>query len=209
MYPTLARVHALAIGIMVHLASRPDAGAVGSDELRQRARLSTSYFDKIVADLRRHGLMRATRERGGGNVLGRAAMLISMRDIVAAMNAPLAGAARRRAPRPANGRPTARLSIELWDALETRQLEWLASVTLESMVQQWLRRESGAPAPVAAPAVPRDAGAASLVATTPNSVFALAAVLSRRGAAPMPDAGRTKRKLQADASARPDWSRPA
>ena len=35
MYPTLARVHALAIGIMVDLACRSRAGPVQSDDLRQ------------------------------------------------------------------------------------------------------------------------------------------------------------------------------
>jgi len=156
MYPTLARVHALAIGIMVDLACRSQAGPVTSEELRRRARLSVSYFDKIAADLRRHGLMRATRKSGAGNELGRAATQISMRDIVAAMDVPLAGAARPRARRLADGRATSRMSIDLWDAIEARQLEWLASVTLDSMVQDCLRRDRRPATAVGHPSGPSD-----------------------------------------------------
>ncbi len=181
MYPTLARVHALAIGIMVDLACRSRAGPVQSDELRQRARLSISYFDKIAADLRRHGLMRGTRRAGGGNELGRAAPLISVRDIVCAMHAPLAGAARPRAHRRTEGGPPSPVSVDLWEAVEARQLEWLGSVTLESLVQDWLRRETG-PAAERAAAERRSQAVAVLAATTPNSVFSLAATLTMRGA---------------------------
>lgn len=80
MYPTLARVHALAIAIMVDLACRSSAGPVPGEDLRRRVRLSISCFERIAADLRRHRLMRSARSRGRGDQLGRAASLISMRE---------------------------------------------------------------------------------------------------------------------------------
>jgi len=142
MYPTLARVHALAIAIMVDLACRSGGGPVPSEELRRRFRLSKSYFDKIAAELRRQRLMRSTRQPGGGNELGRAASLISMRDIVEAMQSPLAGAAQPRKFRGATGGAVP-MSTDLWAAVESRQLEWLGSVTLDSMVMDCLRSDRG------------------------------------------------------------------
>jgi Rrf2 family iron-sulfur cluster assembly transcriptional regulator len=164
MYPTLARVHALAIAIMVDLACRSGAGPVPSEDLRRRVRLSISYFERIAADLRRHRLMQSTRNRGRGNELGRAASLISMRDIVEAMHAPLAGAAHPHRRRDADVRAALPMSLELWDAVERRQLEWLGSVTLDDMVQDCLRRERSAGA-VPAPRL----GAAIALATTESN----------------------------------------
>jgi Rrf2 family iron-sulfur cluster assembly transcriptional regulator len=170
MIPTLGRIHAVAIAIMVDLACQSRGGPVATQSLRGHAGISDSYFEKIAARLRRHGLVHTVRGPGPGNTLGRAASDISVRDIVRAMETPLAGTSRPRAFATSSHWSACRLSVDLWDELEARQLDWLESVTLAAVAGDWLLRERDADGTnrpgggVAVPAAPARSIAATLCA---------------------------------------------
>jgi Rrf2 family cysteine metabolism transcriptional repressor len=80
-------VHAFAA--VGHLAAHPDRW-VPAAEICQHHRLARPYTLQILAWLSRADLVRSKRGMNGGYQLGRAAQDISLRDIVVALNRPVA-----------------------------------------------------------------------------------------------------------------------
>ncbi|MCE1194174.1 MAG: Rrf2 family transcriptional regulator [Acidovorax sp.] len=175
----------LAVSAMTDLALRQKARPVALSTISTRQGTSLSYLEQLFSGLRRAGLVDSTRGPGGGYTLARNPEQISVADIILAVENLKADdlqslesgqAARVRS-----------MTGELWTSFNARVLEYLQSVTLQSLVEQQLAKgvavEEAAAAPAAAskklPAKPRPLMARVGV---PNSVFALGAVplLQRR-----------------------------
>lgn len=86
LHHTLSRKACIAIAVMVDLELHADIGPVSLGPLSRRLQVSLSYLEQIVALMRRRGLLRASRGRGGGYVLGPGAYEISVADIIHALD---------------------------------------------------------------------------------------------------------------------------
>ncbi|HXQ46509.1 MAG TPA: Rrf2 family transcriptional regulator [Caulobacteraceae bacterium] len=125
-----------AVMAMTDLAGQGDGRTVALAEIAQRQQISLPYLEQLFARLRRKGLVLSARGPGGGYRLAREAELVSIADIVAAVDEPL------RATRCAGGesligcmRGGARcLTHDLWEETGRRIEDFLASVSLADVV---------------------------------------------------------------------------
>jgi Rrf2 family iron-sulfur cluster assembly transcriptional regulator len=107
----------------------------------ERQRVPVRYLEQIFQRLRRAGLVAARRGPGGGYRLARAASEITLRDVVEAVEGPIAservgaGARARRAA----GMPSPYEPAFLWAPLSSRLGDALAEVTLETLCRDAAR----------------------------------------------------------------------
>ncbi len=153
-----------AVNALIDLALRAPSGPVALASISQRQRISLSYLEQLFSRLRRMGLVESTRGPGGGYTLARDAQLISVAEIVAAVEESLEDASMDgRAPD---------LSAALWHRLGGVMLQHMGTITLDSLVkeqiQQGVRVEPRPVRRALAPAVPVKPART----LAPNSVFA-------------------------------------
>jgi Rrf2 family cysteine metabolism transcriptional repressor len=77
------------IRVLVTLARQSDGRCLSLAEIARREKLPHAYLEQLVRDLRRAGLVTATRGQAGGYLLGREAEAITMTDAVRALEGPL------------------------------------------------------------------------------------------------------------------------
>jgi Rrf2 family protein len=78
------------IRVLVTLAAiGPDEGRLSLTQIARREKLPHAYLEQLVGDLRRAGLVTATRGQAGGYRLARPAAEIAMTDAVRALEGPL------------------------------------------------------------------------------------------------------------------------
>jgi Rrf2 family protein len=77
------------IRFLVTLARADEDGCLSLTEIAKREKLPHAYLEQLVRDLRRAGLVTATRGQSGGYALGRDAAAITMSDAVRALEGPL------------------------------------------------------------------------------------------------------------------------
>ncbi|MDO9074204.1 MAG: Rrf2 family transcriptional regulator [Rubrivivax sp.] len=160
-----------AVNALIDLALREAAGPVALATISARQQVSLSYLEQLFSRLRRDGIVESTRGPGGGYTLGRPSAQITVADIVTAVDDPLEGADGEGA---ADG-----LSQALWLRLNATMLQHMATITLESLVDEQKAqgatvetkpvRRAIAPQPVVR--TPRT--------TAPNSVFAFGRSFAR------------------------------
>lgn len=75
-----------AVTAMLDLALRAEQGPVSLAEISQRQGISLSYLEQLFAKLRSNGLVSSVRGPGGGYRLSRAGDLISVAQIIDAVN---------------------------------------------------------------------------------------------------------------------------
>jgi Rrf2 family transcriptional regulator, iron-sulfur cluster assembly transcription factor len=153
-----------AVNALIDLALRAPTGPVALATISQRQQVSLSYLEQLFSRLRRDGIVESTRGPGGGYTLGRDATQITVAQIVSSVDDPLDESA-------ADERSLG-MSRELWLRLNAVMLEHMATITLDSLVQEQVAkgvtvetrptRRPLAPAPVAKP----------VRTLAPNSVFA-------------------------------------
>jgi len=161
-----------AIAAMIDLALRQSATPVPLGDLAQRHRISMSYLEQMFAKLRQHALVESTRGPGGGYTLARAAQSISVADIIGAIED---GADPRSSAAPSDTSPSAQaLTQDLWDALQTTVLSYLATVSLQSLAdEQKAKGFEVKERKVAFKGVFQKPRQQAPRRSTPNSVFAL------------------------------------
>ena len=162
-----------AVTAMIDLALRQDTGPVTLAAISQRQGISLSYLEQLFGKLRRNYLVESTRGPGGGYSLGRKAVDITVADIITSVDEPLdATHCGGKANCGANG--TQCMTHDLWTALNAHVLEFLASVTLQKLVED---QHANGIAIDDRQAVKRPISAMPVVkpirVTAPNSVFAL------------------------------------
>ena len=159
-----------AVTAIIDVALREGAGPVALSDIGLRHQISMSYLEQIFSKLRQHGLVASTRGPGGGYTLGQRADGITVADIV--------GAVEGGADQPLKTKDTTQ---DLWDALNSKMVDYMQSITLRSLVLQQLAkgvRVEERPAPNRG--VFKKPKLASPRSTTPNSVFALGQSLLAR-----------------------------
>jgi Rrf2 family transcriptional regulator, iron-sulfur cluster assembly transcription factor len=159
-----------AVNALIDLALREAAGPVALATISARQQVSLSYLEQMFSRLRRVGVVESTRGPGGGYTLGREAALISVADIVSAVDDP----AETSAEGGGDG-----LSQALWQRLNETMLAHMATITLQSLVDE----QKAAGAAVETRPVKRAIAPAPAVrpprTTAPNSVFAFGRSFAR------------------------------
>jgi Rrf2 family iron-sulfur cluster assembly transcriptional regulator len=161
------------LDLALHCGSRP----VTLIAISSRQGISLSYLEQLFSKLRRHHIVESLRGPGGGYRLCRLLEEISVADIVAAVDdalfesdlAVMSEASRESA---------SRIDTEpLWASLSSKVTEYLASISLRALVDEKLAAGVSIEDPPLRKAIyPRAAAPAR--SRAPNSVFALADVLS-------------------------------
>lgn len=121
-----------ALRAMVELAARTarePGSLVTAEELASAQDMPLKYLEGILAQLRRSGLVISKRGAEGGYRLSRDAELISVADVVRAVDGPLA-AVRGEPPEDTEYAGAASGLLEVWIALRAAMREVLENVTL-------------------------------------------------------------------------------
>lgn len=123
-----------AVTAMLDLALHYDQGAVTLAEIARRQSISLSYLEQLFARLRRAGLVDSVRGPGGGYNLARDPSQISIAEVVIAINENIDA---RRCGGNANCNGDDRcLTHQLWEDLSARIYDFLAGITLGTLVSQ-------------------------------------------------------------------------
>ena len=123
-----------AVTAMLDLAMHGHDGPVTLAGISERQKISLSYLEQLFGKLRRRALVESVRGPGGGYHLARDASLVTVADIVRAVEEPLDSTQ-------CGGRENCRgdqrcMTHELWEELNTTVYGFLASVSLAQLVQK-------------------------------------------------------------------------
>lgn len=109
---------------------------VGARGISERQAIPARYLEQILQRLRRAGLVAGRRGPGGGYVLARPAAAITLRQIVEAVEGPLAAG-----PAPARAAPRTPYRPDfLWAGLAEGLAGVLARITLAQLCEEAARR---------------------------------------------------------------------
>ncbi|MDP9990314.1 Rrf2 family iron-sulfur cluster assembly transcriptional regulator [Variovorax boronicumulans] len=164
-----------AVTAMIDIALHGRSGPVTLASISLRQRVSLSYLELLFAKLRRNDLVESTRGPGGGYSLSRKAALISVADIVLSIEDHGNETTRRRAG--ADVDDSGRCEVEeLWASVNLRAVEFLKSISLQSLVDEQKAKGVQAATSVAGSRRTTVVGTPvrkPFVVDAPNSVFAL------------------------------------
>ena len=123
-----------AVTAMIDLAQRQANGPVTLAGISERQKISLSYLEQLFGKLRRHSIVASVRGPGGGYRLARGMNEVSVADIIAAVDEPLDATT-------CGGRENCAdeqrcMTHDLWTNLNKRMHEYLASVSLQDLVNQ-------------------------------------------------------------------------
>ncbi|MET3498265.1 Rrf2 family transcriptional regulator [Variovorax boronicumulans] len=164
-----------AVTAMIDIALHGRSGPVTLASISLRQRVSLSYLELLFAKLRRNDLVESTRGPGGGYSLSRKAALISVADIVLSIEDHGTETTRRRAGDGADDSGRCEVD-ELWASVNLRAVEFLKSISLQSLVDE--QKAKGVQPSTSAAASRRATVVGTparkpFVVDAPNSVFAL------------------------------------
>ncbi|MDN8615984.1 Rrf2 family transcriptional regulator [Variovorax ginsengisoli] len=166
-----------AVTAMIDVALNGRTGPVNLSSIHQRQRISLSYLEQLFGKLRRQGLVESTRGPGGGYSLGRQASAISVAEIILSIEDETE--LKNRAQRPdAPGAVHRCTTDELWESVNRRAVEFLESITLQSLVDEQISKGVRAARKTSVPVLP--GRVKSPPVNAPNSVFAMGALLAKR-----------------------------
>jgi len=169
-----------AVTAMIEVALYERGGPVPLSDIAVRQQISLSYLEQMFSKLRQQGLVDSTRGPGGGYTLGQRADKITVADIIRAVDGKRAGDGRGAAM---EGETLGQdMTQELWDALNTRIVDYMQSITLQKLADE--QRAKGVEVEARRPAKPgvfKKPASQGPAPTVPNSVFALGRSLLARG----------------------------
>jgi len=130
-----------AVTALIDLALRSGDGPVTLAGISERQKISLSYLEQLFGKLRRNSLVDSVRGPGGGYCLARPTGLITVADIVRAVDETFDATQ-------CGGRENCRdedrcMTHELWATLNFKMYEYLTSVTLSELVDQQLKKAGG------------------------------------------------------------------
>jgi Rrf2 family protein len=115
------------------LARQYNGEPVSIGQLSAEHKIPEPFLEKIMQELREHGLVEATHGRGGGYVLSKRPSQISLREIVHALDGPIALVTCLD--------PNLKCSIEtncptssIWEIINQKLDEYLNSLTLSDVI---------------------------------------------------------------------------
>ncbi len=131
-----------AVTAMIDLAIHQPQGPVTLKSISENQGISLSYLEQLFSMLRRSNLVKGTRGPGGGYLLARNVDLISMADIVVAVDEPLDITQ-------CDGREDCHdgkrcLSHDLWSELSDQLYSFLHSIRLGDMCRMLCKKGSPA-----------------------------------------------------------------
>ena len=123
-----------AVTAMLDLALHGANGPVTLAGISERQKISLSYLEQLFGKLRRRALVESVRGPGGGYNLAREASLVSVADIIEAVEEPLDSTQ-------CGGRENCRqnqrcMTHDLWEELNTTVFGFLANVSLSQLVER-------------------------------------------------------------------------
>ena len=171
-----------ALTAMIDVALRENLGPVPLSDIALRHQISMSYLEQIFSKLRQHGLVQSTRGPGGGYALGRRADDTTVADIIRAVedstDHSALSAHQQSDPLPQD--KTSDMTQDLWDALNSKMMDYMKSITLRSLVLAQLAKGLQVEQRQAATrGVFKKPKTEALWTSAPNSVFALGKLLAR------------------------------
>jgi Rrf2 family iron-sulfur cluster assembly transcriptional regulator len=123
-----------AVTAMLDLAIHYDQGPITLADISQRQEISLSYLEQLFSKLRKNGLVDSARGPGGGYRLSRLANEIAVAEIISAVDETVDAT---RCNRKGNCQHEERcLTHELWCDLSDQIFEFLANITLGSLVEK-------------------------------------------------------------------------
>jgi Rrf2 family transcriptional regulator, iron-sulfur cluster assembly transcription factor len=159
-----------AVNALIDLALREAAGPVALATISARQQVSLSYLEQMFSRLRRVGIVESTRGPGGGYTLGRSASEISVADIVGAVDDPAEAAP---------GEAADGLSQALWQRLGSAMMAHMATITLQSLVDEQKAQGASVEARPVRRAISAQPVVRTVRTTAPNSVFAFGRSFAR------------------------------
>ncbi len=124
-----------AVTAMLDLSLRATAGPVSLAGIADRQQISLSYLEQLFAKLRRKSLVEAVRGPGGGYTLSRTLDLISVADIVSAVDETLDSTGCGGSQDCGDGRGMC-MTHDLWESLNHHMYQFLDSITLEKLAKE-------------------------------------------------------------------------
>lgn len=168
-----------AVTAMIDLALRQGNGPVTLAAISQRQRISLSYLEQLFGKLRRNELVESTRGPGGGYTLARAANLITVADIIISVDEPM-DATQCGGKENCLGEAGRCMTHDLWATLNQRMVDYLASVSLQKLVDEQLAKGMQIEdKPVVRRAISTQPVIKPIRVNAPNSVFALGNVFAK------------------------------
>ena len=121
-----------AVTAMVDLAMQDGGDPVTLAEISQRQKISLSYLEQLFGKLRRRELVDSVRGPGGGYRLARNAEVVSVSDIILAVDEPIDATQ-------CGGKENCRddekcITHDLWARLNDHIFDYLGAVTLKQLV---------------------------------------------------------------------------
>ncbi len=131
-----------AVTAMMDLALRGEDGPVALAGVSERQKISLSYLEQLFGKLRRCNLVDSVRGPGGGYCIARPLALVTVADIIRAMDEPLDATQ-------CGGRENCHdehrcMTHDLWSTLNTKMYDYLSSVTLADLVVRQRAKEAQA-----------------------------------------------------------------
>jgi Rrf2 family iron-sulfur cluster assembly transcriptional regulator len=123
-----------AVTAMIDLALRQHSGPVTLAGIAERQKISLSYLEQLFGKLRRNHLVASVRGPGGGYCLAKPMGLMSVADIIQAVDETLDATQ-------CGGRGDCHddhpcMTHNLWTSLNQKMLDYLRSVTLQELFDQ-------------------------------------------------------------------------
>jgi Rrf2 family iron-sulfur cluster assembly transcriptional regulator len=131
-----------AVMAIVDLAMHGGKNPVTLATISERQKISLSYLEQLFGKLRRSGLVESVRGPGGGYYLARAAGKITAAEIIKAVDEPMDATNCGGKGDCHDAQPC--VTHDLWMGLNEKIAEYLESVTLQHLVDNHNKRNSGA-----------------------------------------------------------------
>ncbi len=129
--------------IMLDLALNENGTPRLIRDIAQSQQISEKYISRLIIALRQAGMVRSIRGAKGGFRLNREPTLVTLLDIVEAMEGPLAIVGCVKAPGKC-GRHEACAAREIWDRVNTEIRAAMGKVTLQDILEDCRARNASA-----------------------------------------------------------------
>ena len=134
-----------AVTAMIDVGLRENAGPVSLADIAARHQISLSYLEQLFGKLRRRSLVDSVRGPGGGYLLAREAVLITVADIINAVEESIDSTQ-------CGGKENCQdnhrcMTHDLWEELNTTVHGFLSRVTLAQLVEKQRTRPVSVVAP--------------------------------------------------------------
>ncbi|MFN0301052.1 MAG: Rrf2 family transcriptional regulator [Burkholderiales bacterium] len=128
-----------AVTAVLDLATNQGDGPVSLGEISGRQKISLSYLEQLFGKLRRSGLVKSTRGPGGGYMLARPPLEISVADIIVAVDEPIDATSCGGQENCVEDQKC--ITHDLWEGLNEHIFSFLRSVSLAKLIDDLDRRK--------------------------------------------------------------------